>query len=135
MQETSAVSEVPVSKLRWQCDPESLGFHTTDELSPLEGIIGQERAQKALNLGVEIARVGYNIYVSGMTGTGKLSAVQQLLAARQGTGTPPPDLCYVFHFKSPERPRLLRLPAGQGKVLKKAMEGLLTDLKREIPRV
>ncbi|HEY7493301.1 MAG TPA: AAA family ATPase [Candidatus Tectomicrobia bacterium] len=135
MQETSAVSEVPVSKLRWQCDPESLGFHTTDEIPPLEGIIGQERAQKALNLGVEIVRAGYNIYVSGTTGTGKLTAVQQLLAARQNHGTPPPDLCYVFHFKNPERPRLLRLPAGQGKVLKKAMEGLLTDLKREIPRV
>jgi ATP-dependent Lon protease len=86
-------------------------------------------------LGVEIAKSGYNIYVSGMTGTGKLTAVQQLLATRQGHGTPPPDLCYVFHFKMPERPRLLTLPAGQGKVLKKAMEGLLTALKQDIRRV
>lgn len=135
MQDTSAVPEVPVSKLRWQCDPESLGFHTTDELPPLEGIIGQERAQKALTLGVEIARAGYNIYVSGATGTGKLTAVQRLLSTRQGNGTLPPDLCYVFHFKNPERPRLLVLPAGQGKGLKKALEGLLADLKREVPRV
>jgi lon-related putative ATP-dependent protease len=135
MQDASAVSEVPVSKLRWQCDPESLGFHTTDELPPLEGIIGQERAQKALSLGVEIAREGYNIYVSGAIGTGKLTAIQRLLSAKQGNGTPPPDLCYVFHFKNPERPRLLVLPAGQGKRLKKAMESLLADLKREVPRV
>jgi predicted ATP-dependent protease len=135
MQDALTCLEVPLAKLRWRCDPESLGFRTTDELAPLAGIIGQERAQKALTLGVEIAKAGYNIYVSGMTGTGKLTAVQQLLAMWHGNGTPPPDLCYVFHFKSPERPRLLTLPAGQGKALKKAMEGLLADLKQEIPRV
>ncbi len=135
MQNAPTCPEVPLAKLRWRCDPESLGFCTTDELSPLAGIIGQERAQKALTLGVEIAKSGYNIYVSGMTGTGKLTAVQQLLAAREGNGSPPPDLCYVFHFKNPERPRLLTLPAGQGKALKKSMEGLLNELKHEIPRV
>ena len=135
MQDALTFPEVPLAKLQWRCDPESLGFHTTEALIPFAGIIGQERAQKALTLGVEIAKSGYNIYVSGMTGTGKLTAVQQLLATRKGTGTPPPDLCYVFHFKSPERPRLLALPAGQGKALKKAMEGLLNTLKHEIPRV
>ena len=134
MQETFSVSEIPLDKLRWRCAADSLGFHTTDELVPLEGIIGQERAQEALTLGVEIATAGYNIYVCGMTGTGKLTAVQRLLAARQDRGTCPPDLCYVFHFKNPERPRLLRLPAGQGKALKKALEGLLSLLKYEIPR-
>src|SRR4029434_9997198 len=104
-------AEIPIAKLRWQCDPESLGFRTTDELPPLEGIIGQERAQKALTLGVEMAKTGYNIYVSGMTGTGKLTAVQRLLATRPGPTTPPPDLCYVFHFKNPEHPRPLALAA------------------------
>ena len=135
MSNAPAFLEVPRSKLRWQCDPESLGFRTTDEISPLEGIIGQERAQKALTLGVEMAKSGYNIYVSGMTGTGKLTAVQRLLATRPGPTTPPPDLCYVFHFKNPEHPRPLALAAGQGKVLKKAMEGLLAELKQAIPRV
>jgi ATP-dependent Lon protease len=135
MHDAVAFPEVPLSKLRWQCDAESLGFQTTDELSPLKGIIGQERAQKALSLGVEIDRAGYNIYVSGMTGTGKLTAVQQVLVARGGNGPPPPDLCYVFNFKNPERPRLLTVSAGQGKTLKKAMDGLLAELKQEVPRV
>ncbi|MGQ4809555.1 hypothetical protein NKDENANG_02973 [Candidatus Entotheonellaceae bacterium PAL068K] len=134
MQDAAARREIPLDKLRWRCTPEHLGFHSTDELAPLQGIIGQERAQKALMLGLEMATAGYNIYVCGMTGTGKLSAVQRLLATRQDGGRRPPDLCYVFHFKAPERPRLLRLPAGQGKALKKAMEGLLSMLKHEIPR-
>src|SRR5262245_43961699 len=104
MHHAPAFPEIPIAKLRWQCDPESLGFGTTDELAPLAGIIGQERAQKALMLGVEIAKSGYNIYVSGMTGTGKLTAVQQLLSTRPNHEAPPPDLCYVFRFKNPERP-------------------------------
>src|SRR5262245_48725838 len=107
--------EVPLEKLHWRCDPEIFPFDTTADLPPLEGIIGQERAQKALALGLEIARTGYNIYVCGMPGTGRMTAVQQLLAACQERATPPPDLCYVFAFKHPERPRLLTLQAEQGK--------------------
>src|SRR5919197_4116089 len=132
MQDKPSSPEVPLEKLRWRCDPESFPFDTTAALPPLEGIIGQERAQKALALGVEIARTGYNIYVCGMPGTGRLTAVQQLLSTHQARGTSPPDLCYVFAFKHPERPRLLTLPAGQGTVLKKALEGLLTTLKQDI---
>jgi predicted ATP-dependent protease len=133
MQDKPSSPEVPLEKLRWRCDPESFSFDTTADLPPLEGIIGQERAQKALALGVEIARAGYNIYVCGAPGTGRLTAVQQLLATCQERATPPPDLCYVFAFKHPERPRLLALQAGQGKTLKKAMEGLLSTLKQDIP--
>ena len=80
MQDKPSSPEVPLEKLRWRCAPESFPFDTTADLPPLEGIIGQERAQKALALGVEIARAGYNIYVCGMPGTGRLTAVQQLLA-------------------------------------------------------
>ncbi len=135
MSDAFTVPEVPLEKLRWRCDPKSLPFETTDDLTPLEGILGQERAQKALTLGVEIARSGYNIYVCGVAGTGRMTAVQQILEARQKEGTPAPDLCYVSRFQQPEHPRLLILPTGQGRALKQAMEEVLKDLKREVPRV
>lgn len=133
MQGLLSFLEVPLEKLRWRCDPESFSFHTTDEVAPLEGIIGQERAHKALVLGVEITKAGYNIYVCGATGTGRATAVQQLLAQRQGQGTPPPDLSYVYNFKNADCPQLLILPTGKGKVLKKAVEGLIHTLKHDIP--
>jgi predicted ATP-dependent protease len=133
MPDTLSALEVPLAKLRWRCNPDLFSFTTTADLPPLEGIIGQERAQKALELGVDIARAGYNIYVCGTPGSGRLTAVRQLLAARQEQGPAPPDLCYVYAFKHPERPRLLTVPAGEGKTLKKAMEELLTALKHEIP--
>ncbi len=127
-------SEVPLEKLRWRCDPQCLPFETTDDLTPLEGMLGQERAQKALTLGVEIDRFGYNIYVCGLSGTGRMTAVQQVLEAQQKRGQAAPDLCYVSRFREQERPRLLMLPTGQGRALKQAMEGVLTDFKRDIPR-
>ncbi|HEY7712816.1 MAG TPA: Lon-like protease helical domain-containing protein, partial [Candidatus Entotheonella sp.] len=126
--------KIPPDKLRWSCDPDSLPFQSTDELKPLQGLLGQERAQKALTLGTEMSGPGYNIFVCGLTGTGRLTAVRQILEARQQQGKVAPDLCYVSRFRHADQPRLLRLPPGQGRRLQQAMEETLSDLKRDIPR-
>ena len=134
-QDTAAYLGAPVARLRWQCDPESLPFMTTDEVEPHAGIIGQDRARKALVLGMSINHPGYNVYVSGDAGTGKLSAVREVAEQLQNPDARPPDLCYVSGFKNPERPRLLELPAGQGATLKEAMQNLVEGLKEDIPKV
>ena len=103
-------------------------------MAPEAGLIGQERARRALLLGMEIMHAGYNVYVSGDPGTGKLAAVRQTAAQLQDPDARPPDLCYVYGFKTPECPRLLMLPAGQGTALKKAMQELIDGLKESIPR-
>ena len=36
--------EVPVEKLRWECDPNLFNFECTEDLAPLREFIGQERA-------------------------------------------------------------------------------------------
>ena len=128
-----AFPEVPVARLRWRCDPESLPFTSTDEVAPEAGLIGQERARKALLLGMEINHAGYNVYVSGDAGTGKLAAVRQIAAQLQSPEVRAPDLCYVYGFKNLEHPRLLVLPSGQGAALKKAMQDLIDSLKESIP--
>ncbi len=132
--DTAAFPEVPTARLRWRCDPESLPFTSTDDAVPEAGLIGQERARKALMLGMEISHAGYNVYVSGDVGTGKLAAVRQVAAQLQDPDARPPDLCYVYGFKNPECPRLLVLPAGQGAALKKAMQDLIDGLKESIPK-
>ena len=133
-QDQAAFPEAPVARLRWQCDPEKLPFTTTDEVEPDAGIIGQDRARKALVLGMAIQHPGYNIYVSGDAGTGKLSAVREVAERLQAPDARPPDLCYVSAFKSPECPRLLELPAGQGATLKEAMQNLIESLKEDVPK-
>jgi type IV secretory pathway VirB4 component len=69
--------------LRWTCDPNSLGFRTTDEVPCCQEIIGQERALDAIRLGLEIDSPGYNIFVSGLTGTGKTTTLKSLLQSMQ----------------------------------------------------
>jgi Cdc6-like AAA superfamily ATPase len=68
--------EVATDELRWQCDPAVFDFDCTKDLAPLAEFIGQDRAIRAIEFGLSMNRDGYNIYVAGLTGTGKTSAVK-----------------------------------------------------------
>ena len=67
---------VPWEDACWSCDSESFSFQCTDELAPLDRMIGQDRAQEALRFGLEVDKPGYNLFVTGLTGTGKTSAIK-----------------------------------------------------------
>ncbi len=127
--------ELPVGKLRRICDPQSLGCETTEEIEPLETIIGQERAVKALEFGLGIKELGFNIYVAGPPGTGKTTAVQRFLEEVAKDKAVPPDWCYVNNFRDPYRPNALRLPPGKGRKFRKDVKNLVDGARREIPRV
>jgi len=60
--------EIPIEKLRWRCNPNLLPFETTEQIEPCEEIIGQERALEAIRVGLDIGSIGYNIFVTGLTG-------------------------------------------------------------------
>jgi ATP-dependent Lon protease len=125
--------EVPVEKLRWRCDPDSLPFETIQAVQACEEIIGQERAQEAIRLGLNINSIGYNIFVTGLTGTGRFTTIKCVLEDRDMKGKIPNDLCYVNNFKNPDMPHMINLPPGQGNAFKKEMEILIESLKKKIP--
>jgi lon-related putative ATP-dependent protease len=127
--------EVPVEQLRWRCDPEGLGFSTTEEVSLSETIIGQERALEAIQLGLDMGSLGYNIFVAGPAGTGRMTTIRYLLSHLEKEGKVPEDRCYVNNFKDSDMPHLISLPAGKGKAFKGDMEELISSLKRNIPLV
>ncbi len=127
--------ELPVDKLCRICDPQMLGYETTEEVEPLETIIGQERAVKALEFGLGIKELGFNIYVAGPPGTGKTTAVQRFLEEVARDKAVPPDWCYVNNFRDPYRPNALRLPPGKGRKFQKDVKNLVDGARREIPRV
>ncbi|PIW69176.1 MAG: hypothetical protein COW08_08505, partial [Ignavibacteriales bacterium CG12_big_fil_rev_8_21_14_0_65_30_8] len=58
--------ELLSEEIRWTCNPDVFKFVSTDELEPIKGILGQERALKAIKLGVDLRSPGYNIYISGL---------------------------------------------------------------------
>ncbi|NLH48176.1 MAG: AAA family ATPase [Myxococcales bacterium] len=122
-------------QLRWRCDPACFQFKTTKDATPLDGVLGQARALKAIELGLDIRAPGYNIYVSGLAGTGKMATIKALLKKMNGMATPPQDIIYVNNFKDAQKPWSIKLPAGQGAEFKKDMAELVEDLKRTVPNI
>lgn len=126
--------KLPVDKLRWTCDPEQFDFNTTEDLPELEGAIGQERALRSLDFGLSMQEDGFNIYMSGESGTGRTSSIKNLLKVRAKEEPPPSDWCYVYNFETPDLPVCLELPAGEGSELAKAMKEFLEGVKADIPK-
>jgi predicted ATP-dependent protease len=121
------------SDLELPVDLADLGFRTTDALEPLDHLHGQERALRALEFGLAVRQRGYNIYVSGLTGTGKKQLIQELLEARARAEATPDDWVYVHNFEEPDRPRALRLPSGHGVRLRTALEDVIDRLRHDLP--
>ena len=97
--------------------------------------IGQENAIKALETGVNIKSLGYNIFVCGMPGTGRMTAVQKMIDNIIDAYDIPNDLCYIYNFDNPDEPKLLELPRGLGIKLKERMEAFLKNLFVNIPKI
>jgi lon-related putative ATP-dependent protease len=128
-------SELSSEKLRKECDPKMMRCETTQELEPLEGIIGQERAVRALKFGLDIRERGFNIYVAGYPGTGRMTAVKDFLEEIAKTKPAPSDWCYVYNFRNPYEPQAIRLPSGQGGVFQKDVASLIDEARRVLPKV
>jgi len=102
-------------------NPASLGFKTTDELHPNTGLIGQDRALKAIQFGANIKSHDFNIFVLGPPASGKTTAVKAHLGPKAAEAPTPADWVYVHNFTMPDRPNAIRLPAGRGTELARAM--------------
>jgi ATP-dependent Lon protease len=133
MSEIHRFEEVPVARLRPRCDPATMPFDSSDECPACDDIIGQSRALRALQTGLDIKSVGYNIFITGMVGTGRTTSIKQLLERLEKGGRPPDDLLYVNNFRNADEPTLLRLPAGQGRLFGAALDNLVEMLKHNIP--
>lgn len=130
--------EVAVERLRWRCDSSILPFTCTSEMTPLEDFIGQERAMRAIEFGLGVGRPGFNIFVTGLTGTGKTTIIKAFLKKVTAEKTSPADdsafpedWCYVYSFSDPDRPQVINIRRGWGKMLKRDIEEFLQTIKRE----
>lgn len=120
-------------RLHAPCDPAGLGFQTTRDLDPLPGTLGQDEALEALAFGLSMTTDGFNIFVLGPDGSGRMSTVRRMVRARASGEPTPPDWCHVVDFDDPRRPRVLELPAGRGPELRREMEALMAELRRVVP--
>jgi predicted ATP-dependent protease len=128
-------ASLPVDKLRWRCETSRLPFETTAQAELREGLVGQDRALRALKMGVELTAPGYNVFVCGLAGTSRGGTIAQMITELHPTIKESPDRCYVHNFKAGDRPRLLTLGRGQANTFKKDMQAGIDFLRRRIPQV
>jgi lon-related putative ATP-dependent protease len=116
-----------------ECPPEKVECKTSEELAPLEGIVGQDRALKALIFGMEMKGKGFNVFAVGPPVTGKRPATRSYLEKIAKSKPTPPDWCYVNNFQNPYEPKALKLPAGKAKIFQKDLKSLIDQVKRAVP--
>lgn len=129
------VTELTADQAYKNCGPENVGCDSSQELSALETIVGQDRAIRAMQFGLGIKQKGFNIYVSGMPGTGRTTAVRRFLEEVAAAKPIPMDWCYVNNFEDPYHPHALDLPAGRAVDLQKSMENLTKLVFQEVRNV
>ncbi len=118
-------TELTAEQLRRCCDTSQFVFASTAEAPGLEGIIGQDRAARAIDFGIEMPFAGYNIFAMGPGGAGKTSIITRFLEDKAATRPVPPDWGYVHNFADPDRPRAVKLPPGGGVTLRGQVDLLL----------
>lgn len=121
--------DMKIEKLRRKADVGALGFKTTNNLAPLDGLIGQERAVKSVGFGLTVPNKGYNIFIVGEPGSGRMTYSLEELKRRASDMPAPDDWVYVYNFDDPGIPIAIDLPAGKGKELAKDAETATEDLK------
>lgn len=128
-------NELKPKALRWVCPDSEFNFRTTREVESLNAVVGQPRAIEAIRMGAELFAKGYNIFVTGLSGTGRFTTVKKIL--REVTTKTPQtnDYCYVNNFESSDSPRLITLPQGKGKEFAASMEEAMTLLRRRLPKL
>ena len=130
-----APEPLPVGELRHAVDPATLGFTSTAELEPISGLIGQDRALKAIQFGATIKSHDFNIFVQGPAASGKSTAVKQYLEKKAKDAPTPVDWVYVNNFETANRPIALKLPPGRGRPLARAMVAAIDELRNTLPAV
>ncbi|MFA7418151.1 MAG: ATP-binding protein [Melioribacteraceae bacterium] len=129
------VKKLKPEELKWYCDPSVFEFETTTDLKPMEGIVGQERALKALRLGVDLKSPGYNIFITGLSGTGKFSTIKMMLEAIASDCENLRDYAYVNNFGDEDHPILLQFPAGQAVKFRRDLARVIKFFQEKIPQL
>jgi lon-related putative ATP-dependent protease len=126
------INELDYTQARRTCPDNFISCNSTLELEPLSEIIGQERAVKALQFGLDIKEEGFNIYVAGLPGTGKKTLIINFLEEKAKDMPVPPDWCYVYNFEDSQKPNVLSLPAGKGSEFVSDMDKFVDEMKKAL---
>jgi len=128
----SRIVELKPGELINRCDPKIFKIKTTEDIKEEELVVDQQRALDAIDFGIEIKSQGYNIYVAGITGTGRNTTILKEVNEVAVKEPVPDDICYLFNFDQNDEPKVLKLPAGTGCRFRDDMDEFVKDVESEI---
>ena len=134
LKELLPIRELTSKQLHFYCEEECFDFETTATVTPLQGMIGQERAIKAVEFGLHTKNLGYNIFISGMVGSGRMTYSKQVVQKLADKQPVPHDWCYVNNFEDSSRPFAISLPVGIGSIFSQDMQELMENLRNHVPK-
>jgi lon-related putative ATP-dependent protease len=129
------IREMRPKDLAWRCPVSWLPKKDSTSIKPASTIVAQDRAVEAIAFGLAIRGIGFNVFVTGMSGTGRLTTIKRFVEKLAEADDKPDDICFVFNFRKPEEPCAVFLEAGAGGRLKEGMEDLIEDLATSLPSI
>ena len=127
--------KVSEDNLKFKCSLDDLDFKTTEDIEPLGGIIGQDRAVTSIEFGLKMKHKGYNIYIAGVSGIGRTNYAKSLIKKNIKFNENLKDWIYVNNFRNNNEPVALSFKAGVGKEFKNDIDDIIEKLKVEIPKI
>jgi len=125
---TTPMPPLDLQTLRWRCGEAGFDFETTDDLTDLDGVLGQSRAVEAIDFAIAMPHDGYNLFALGSTGLDKHHVVTQLVETAAAGLEVPSDWCYLHNFDEPYRPKVVDFPSGKGRQFRDDMDALVEAL-------
>ncbi|QOL24467.1 AAA family ATPase [Thalassotalea sp. LPB0316] len=111
-------------------------FDTIDNDSINEqSFIGHERAKEALEFGLSMPSVGFNVFAMGEHGTGRQTLIKQMLNRFAKEQETPSEWCYTNNFDDGHAPFALYLNPGEGKLLVSRLNTFIDDLIGLFPEI
>jgi lon-related putative ATP-dependent protease len=127
------IVELTADQVLRRCDTSGWSFQTTAELEPASEIVGQGRAMRALEFSVTIEADGYNVFVIGPNGTGRMSAILREVKRAAADKPAAHDWVYVHNFSDARAPIALRLLPGAAPKLRDALDALIEQVRDKLP--
>ena len=128
------VQPLDIGEYRNIYEPGKVECASTGEMRPLEEIIGQERALRALRFGLDIREPGFNVYTAGAQGTGRMRAVRSFLDELAKAKPRANDWVYVQNFQNQYEPNAIALPAGKGNQFREDIKRFIEEARQALPR-
>ena len=97
--------------------------------------VGHERAKEALDFGLSMSSIGFNVFAMGEHGTGRQTLIKQLLVNLAKEQPTPPEWCYINNFDENHAPFKLYVNPGDGKQLLSRMNKFIDELMDLFPEI